>query len=290
MDITSEQLRKLQLKELEALKELRWICDENGISYFLFAGTLIGAIRHKGFIPWDDDLDVGMTVPNYHAFQELCKTKLRDGFYLQSPESDPEAGLSYCKLRMDGTTLIVDYLSDKDIHHGINIDIYPIYRVPDGSMKRKLQNVAGALYLLMQAGQTPQNHGALLKIGSSVILFLVRGKNRIRLKNACLKQMEKYESTQTKNRRMMHGNAGLFKYMYQSEIYDNTMLAEFEGELFSIPERYDDCLRVYYGDYMQLPPVEQRGAKMKDVVKIDTDKSYKDYKGVYYCKDENGSE
>ena len=94
MDIDNVLLRKLQLKEYEILKELKRVCEENGIEYSLFAGTLIGAVRHNGFIPWDDDLDVAMTVPNYLKMIEVCNNGgLSGGFYLQTPDNQPEAGL-----------------------------------------------------------------------------------------------------------------------------------------------------------------------------------------------------
>ncbi len=285
MDIDNVLLRKLQLKEYEILKELKRVCEDNGIEYSLFAGTLIGAVRHNGFIPWDDDLDVAMTVPNYLKMIEVCNNGgLSGGFYLQTPDNQPEAGLSYCKLRMDGTALIVDYLEDKDIHHGINIDIYPIYKVADGYFARKIQFGAGALYLLMQAQQVPKNHGWIMKVGSAALLAMIRGQNRLRLKKWCSQYMRKFEKTNAKFRCMMHGNAGLFKYRFKSADFERTVPHKFEDDVFMIPEGYDDVLTNLYGDYMKLPPESERGAKLKDIVLIDTEHSYLEYKGKEYCK------
>lgn len=290
-ELTMEDLRSLQMKEYEILKELDRVCKQNDIQYFLFAGTLIGALRHNGFIPWDDDLDTAMTLQNYKKFQEACKNgALKEGFFLQSPETQPESGLNYCKLRMDNTTLIIDYLADKDIHHGINIDVYPLYKLADGFFERIIQYISGAFYLLMTEERAPENHGLVLRIGSKIILKILRFKKlREKIKKICLENMEKYEGSNTKYRINMHGNTSLFKYHYKAEDFERTTLHKFENDEFPIPEGYDDYLSCYYHDYMKLPPENQRGIKMKDIVYYDTRRSYMEYKGKYYCVDNSKS-
>lgn len=284
-----DSLRDLQLKELEILKELKKVCEENGIQYFLFAGSLLGAIRHNGFIPWDDDLDTAMTLTNYHKFLEVCKNgKLKEGFFLQTPENEPEAGLSYSKLRMDGTTLIVNYLADRDIHHGINIDVYPLYKVSDNWLGQKVQFFAGALYMLMQAQHVPKHHGWMMKFGSALLLFILKGKLRELVKGKCLQIMEKYENKPVKYRCMLFGNTGLFKYLLKVEDFENTVSHVFEDVDVQIPQGYEDYLTCYYDNYMELPPEDERGAKMKDIVFYDTHNSYLVYRGIKYLTDIQG--
>lgn len=170
-----EEVKELQEKELYLLKELKKICDRNEITYFLAYGSLLGAVRHQGFIPWDDDIDVCMNYSDYLKFEKVCEKELGSDFFLQTRDTEPDAGLSYNKLRLNNTTLIIDYMADRDINHGINIDIYPIYNVADNSLMRSIQFAFAVLYMLLEAQQVPQNHGKIIQIVSKGILLMVKG-------------------------------------------------------------------------------------------------------------------
>lgn len=278
-----EEVKGLQEKELVLLKELRRICEANGITYFLAFGSLIGAVRHHGFIPWDDDVDVCMNYPDYSRFIEACKTQLGSGFFLQTEETDPNAGLSYCKLRLNDTTLIIDYLADRDMHHGINIDIYPIYNVPDSNFKRKLQYAASALYMLFTAGRVPENHGGKMAAISRFLLKVFRGKSRTRLMNRCHRYMARFEGKQTARKALLFGNPDMCRRLYPAEVFTQAVKLPFEGEEFSVPIGYDTYLKSYYGDYMKLPPEEEQGVKLDHILKISLDEPYQKYKGILYC-------
>lgn len=278
-----EEIKELQAKELLLLKELRRICEANNITYFLAFGSLIGAVRHHGFIPWDDDVDVCMNYPDYIRFKEVCKTQLGSDFFLQTDETDPNAGLSYYKLRLNNTTLIVDYLADRDMHHGINIDIYPVYNVPDNGIERRLQLYASAVYMLFEAGKVPENHGGIVAAGSKLLLKLFRGKARTSIKRRCYKYMARFEDRQTKSKAMLFGNINVCKQLYPSKIFSKVKKMQFEGEEYSVPIGYDACLKIDYGDYMKMPPVEEQGVKLEHIVKINPNESYKKYKGILYC-------
>lgn len=283
-----EEVKELQSKELVLLKELKRICETHNITYFLAYGSLIGAIRHHGFIPWDDDIDVCMNYADYVRFAEICKTELGPDFFLQTAESDPAAGLSYHKLRLNHTTLIVDYLSNRDMHHGISIDIYPVYNVPDNPIKKQLQLSATVLYMLFAAGRVPENHGGVVAFGCKCLLKVFRGKTRSYLKNKCHVYMGKFENGQTKKKAMLFGNLDVCKHTYPANIFARAIDAEFEGEKFSVPVGYDECLSLYYGDYMTLPPEEDQGVKLEHIMKISVDEPYEKFKGVLYCVNPGG--
>lgn len=278
-----EEVKDLQAKELLLLKELRRICDANNITYFLAYGSLIGAVRHHGFIPWDDDVDVCMNYPDYMKFKEVCKTQLGSDFFLQTDETDPNAGLSYFKLRLNNSTLIIDYLADRDMHHGINIDIYPVYNVPDNGFLRKLQLAASAVYMLFEAGQVPENHGGIMAVGSKFLLKVFRGKARVSLKNKCHRYMAKYENSHTKQKAMLFGNLNVCKHLYPAETFSKAIKMSFEDGEFSVPIGYDTYLSMFYGDYMKMPPKEKQGVKLDHIVKISPDEPYEKFKGVLYC-------
>ena len=283
-----EELKDLQAKELLLLKELRRICEDNNITYFLAYGTLLGAVRHKGFIPWDDDVDVCMNYPDYMKFKEACKSQLGSDFFLQTDETDPNAGLSYCKLRLNGTTLIVDHSVDRDMHHGINIDIYPVYNVPDNGFQRKLQLAAAAVYMLFEVGQVPENHGGFAAAVSRILLKSFCSDTRTKLKNKCHRYMAKFEGKPTKQKAMLFGNLNYCRRLYPAEMFKNSVEMIFEGENFSVPAGYELFLKSFYGDYMKLPPVEERQAKLEHILKISTDEPYQKYKGILYCVKSGG--
>ena len=128
---TEEQLKKVQEIGLKNLITLKNVCDELGIEFFLYGGTLIGAVRHKGFVPWDDDVDVGMTRENYERFLKEAPKVLPDNYFLQTPYSEKASPYLYSKLRLKNTKYIEYGHHKLDIEKGIYIDIYPVDNAPD---------------------------------------------------------------------------------------------------------------------------------------------------------------
>ena len=123
-------LRALQLKELECLKEIDRLCRKHKIEYFLSWGSAIGAIRHKGFIPWDDDIDVSMKMDDYLRFKEVCAQELDAKYFYQDWESDPYYYSSWAKIRINDTTSVMADMVDYPTHNGICIDIFPLLPYP----------------------------------------------------------------------------------------------------------------------------------------------------------------
>ena len=279
-----EEVKELQARELLLLKELRRICDANDITYFLAYGSLIGAVRHHGFIPWDDDVDVCMKYPDYVRFKEVCKTQLGSEFFLQTDETDPNAGFSCYKLRLNNTTLLGDYLADRDMHHEINIDICPIYNIPNNVIQWKLQLCASAVYMLFEAGQLSENHGGIIAARSRLLLKIFKKFTRYYIENKYHDYfMAKFENRQTKYKAMLFSNLYVCRHLYPSETFSKLIAMQFEGENFSVPSGYDTYFTMFYGDYMKMPPMEEQGAKIDHIVKISVDEPYEKFKGSLYC-------
>ena len=281
-----EEIKPLQDKMYEILKELKRVCDKNKIEYSLAFGTMIGAIRHQGYIPWDDDVDVTMNYQDYMRFQEACKTDLGEDYFLQTIDNDPESGLTYLKLRLSTTTLIIDKTVNKDMNQGINIDIYPNYHVPDNKLLRKIQLLNCAFYMLFCEQKAPDHHGGFMAFASRVMLGLFRGKSRIAIRNFCHQNMAKYEGRKTKYMAQFYGNLDRCRRIYPSEYFEGGVVYKrFVDEDFPVQASYDKYLRQRYGDYMKMPPEEEQGIKLDHIVKIDPDNSYLKYKGTLYCVD-----
>lgn len=138
----NNKLRKLQLTELEILKKVDQVCRQYQINYFLIAGTLLGAVRHKGFIPWDDDIDIGMLRSDYEKFIDIClhKQALGKEYYLHCNESDEDYYLPFIKVKKNNTTFAEKCNENIDTHKGIFIDVFPYDNVPKPvSFLEKLQ-------------------------------------------------------------------------------------------------------------------------------------------------------
>ena len=130
-------LRQIQLAELDCLKEIDRVCKENHISYSLAYGTMLGAVRHKGFIPWDDDLDIYMNLREFRRFQGCFHSK---GFFLQTPTSDPEMPFILYKLRKNGTKMIEKGMESLNMHQGVWVDIFLYVDSARNPIIKKLQH------------------------------------------------------------------------------------------------------------------------------------------------------
>ena len=141
-------LKNLQLKLLEIAKYIDKLCQENDIEYYVIYGSALGAVRHKGFIPWDDDFDIGMTYPNYLKFLKVYEEKVdKKKYFLQTLESEPNYYLSFAKFRDITTTLIEEANKDIPITYGVYVDIFPIVGVPNNKFKRALLKINRAFAL-----------------------------------------------------------------------------------------------------------------------------------------------
>ena len=165
-----QTVRDVQGKILETMKYIDKLCRDNGIVYYIMGGTALGAVRHGGFIPWDDDLDIFMTPDQYKRFKEVFEQDNSELFVLQEWKTTPDY-LEYAKVRMNGTTFIEEHFKDRhEMHHGIYVDIMILHKVPESRFVQKLvyyESKYVTLYALSQRNWRPKT-----KVQSMVLKFL----------------------------------------------------------------------------------------------------------------------
>ncbi len=264
----NETLRKVQLAQLEIGKEIKRVCDENGIKYFLDSGTLLGAIRHKGFIPWDDDMDMGMLREDYERFIEIAPKELKPEYFLQTWKTDKSYPYAFAKIRKKGTVFIEAVSQKTNAHNEIFVDVFPYDIYPDGeTVRTKLTKKIMLLKysLWMKDGMTPW-----LRHKSVLDRLLVKAKYvphyfyaLTHSRDAMIAEYEKlmpmHNAETSKYYVEQSGGTPFGKWIIPTECFKDFIEVKFEDTMFLVPEKYDLYLKTVYGDYMQLPPVEKRG-------------------------------
>lgn len=271
-----QSVREVQDKILETMKYIDKLCREHGIVYYIMGGTALGAVRHGGFIPWDDDLDIFMTPDEYQKFKAVFEMQNSDDFILQEWRTDSKY-LEYAKIRMNGTTFIEEHFkSCKEMHHGIYVDIMILHKVPESKLIQKLvyyESKFVTLYGLSQRNWVPKSKSQALVLKSLKIMpcklmariaysHIYRYDNREKNYKYC------YWITPAKFRN------GLF----DAEFFEKAIDIPFENTVLLGSEKIKEYLAYRYGDYMKLPSEEQQKAAVHAMI-FDTQKDYTEYLG-----------
>ena len=262
MTISNKDLRKAQLLMLKILKEVHKICEENNIKYFLSDGTLIGAIRHQGFIPWDDDLDIGMLREDYEKFCKIAPQILSENFILQNFQTDKGYGLQFGKVILKNTVWIEQVAKNTNRQwSGIYIDIFPYDNITEN---KKMQKLINRLYIFIQGlilikfkYINISNYESMAKklkyVLKKIYLCTISKKLLIYIRDSiCKRYLNKSKSLVTK----YGGN--FYKNQNPYNFYKDLTLQNFEDTSFYIPKNYDKILKNLYGNYMEIPPIEKQ--------------------------------
>lgn len=258
----NEQIEKMHQVQLKIALELKRICQKHDIAYFLTAGTLLGAVRHGGFIPWDDDIDIGMLRENYERFIQVCRTDLSEEFYLQTWDTDPEYPFSYAKLRLKGTHFVETFSEGTKMQDGIFVDIFPYDNAPDSLKERKRQ--ARRYYICKRLLWIKKGFGKSMRRESV--------RQAVKYYGFCLPAKlipygfvkKYYKNVQAKyNGRLTECVVTDGAYPYSKETLSRSWVEHlepitFETEEFLSYKERTAYLQHFYGDYTRLPPEEKR--------------------------------
>lgn len=254
MEPTTEQMEQLKQTELHIFQAFIKICDQLGLKYYLLGGTMLGAVRHKGFIPWDDDIDIGMLRSDYEIFVAKAQALLPEHIFLQTIDTDPEYLANYAKLRHSGTAFIETAVKDRKINHGIFIDIFPLDHYPDSEKERKRFHRLNKLYTLRIGAEFYCSAKSFKRKAAHCVakLLLPSVKQALRKRENLMRSYP--EGAYIAN----HCGAWGKKEIVPADWYAEGTILEFEGLLVTAPKNYESWLTQVYGNYMQLPPVEKR--------------------------------
>ncbi len=259
VEMPPEILHKLQGELLDLLIEFDRVCRKYHIRYFLSSGTLIGAVRHQGFIPWDDDADIDMLRPDYERFREAAATEYGTDslFYFQDSTTDSDYRWPYGKFRKAGTHAVRSGQKGIFQRDGIFLDILII------DVLAPHQPMQGIMYYLTAFARkilwAPVGWHTLRNPVEKLVFYLLHFIPRDAGLGLYHWVTSWYRGTATGWAAVFNvASLGRRGYAHRMEWYENTKEGTFEGHRFLLPEGYDSVLRRYYGDYHKLPPVEQR--------------------------------
>lgn len=272
-------LRELQLLEYEMLKDIAKLCDDNEIVYFLTSGTLLGAARHSGFIPWDDDIDICMDVNNYKKFLKIASKVLPEKYFLQNYQTDPKVGIRWSKIRVNGTTSMERNLTNYDIHYGVCMDIFVMSGIAEIGIQRIVQRWAIKwMSILLEKYYIS---AAKLPISNKLAFVYKIVPEPIRIK--LIKSLEGLSLISTEKTRYCYNTfytdldaEGTWKMPSEFCKSSERIKMKFEDEYFWVPKEYVKCLEIMYGNWKELPPISERSGHGDIIVDLEND-----YK-VYY--------
>ena len=269
-------VREVQKKILETMKYIDHLCRTHGIVYYIMGGTALGAIRHGGFIPWDDDLDIFMTPDQYEKFKAVFEAQNSKQFVMQEWRTDAKY-LEYAKVRMNGTTFIEENFKDRhDMHHGIYVDIMILHKVPENRLVQRLVYLESkfvTLYGLSQRNWKPKSRGQAIVLRS---LDFLPCKWMARV---AYKHIYRYDHRKTGYRYCYWITPAKFRNgLFDASFFETPVDIPFEDTVLLGSEKIREYLAYRYGDYMKLPSEAARRAAVHAMV-FDTQKDYTEYLG-----------
>jgi lipopolysaccharide cholinephosphotransferase len=257
-------LRMIQLVQLEMLIEIDEICKNHDIKYHLYSGTLLGAVRHKKYIPWDDDLDICLLRKDYDRLIEVLETELDSKYFVQTHVTDRNYIHAFARIRKNNTMMLQHYYKEIDMHHGIFIDIFPMDNIMPHTFCGKVQ------YHMLYAVRHIKGYKIISNCRNSdkrIVNYLkfllhyllkpvsIQAFNALETKIACMfANKETVYSTHLSEA----GREFYHPYKIPNRSFYDIVDIEFEGHLFPAPKNYDEVLTNIFSDYMTLPPVDQQ--------------------------------
>lgn len=275
----------LQEKMLNIFKHFKSICQQQGLTYWAGTGTCLGAIRHHGFIPWDDDMDIYMPRKDYERLWQIWVDVNTEPSYVLC-RTGREKNYRHRAMQIvdNNTTFINERCVNDDIEHGVYIDIIPMDVCPNNPFSRVSQIVNTVVYSVYNIQIPPDfQGGTLMRYTTRFLLRLIQSpKRRYEVWKKAESKLSQYSNDTSRYYTDLYIYFWMIFKVMPREWFE-TMDVPFEDTTIQVPVEYDKYLRILYGEYMELPPAEERVVKHKTVF-IDIDHPFIEYRGIYYLK------
>ncbi len=276
---TQETLKKIQKIEFDILQEIDIICRAHNLTYFAIGGSVLGAVRHQGFIPWDDDIDIGMPRKDYEAFLRYAAEELPEGYFLQTFFTEKNSPFYFAKVRKDNTKFVEYYIKDLDIHHGLFVDIFPFDNVPDNDILKELHyrlcRIANHLYLskalttvCSSRFERKDNYKGFIRKLLHFMLLPVPKSLLFRMLDGCVRMFNNKNCSEISHivrRRLRVKLDDLYPLVYMP----------FGETQIPVPNNYDAYLTAQYGDYKNPPADGKRYEHMPYCIEFDSQEELK---------------
>lgn len=259
-EVSLEKLKAVQSKGIEMLTQVIEICDKHSITYFVVGGSCLGAVRHGGFIPWDDDIDVAMPRQDYDNFLRVAQLELPDKFFLQWSATEYDYRNDFAKIRNSETTFIESSCKKLKINHGIYIDIFPIDGMPTKFFDKLMLNIhkrIARIYLGKDYVIPSKKKKLLRKIAVLISSVLCGFQKPSKVLLKLEKHYKKFEY-ENSNLVVCHGGVWGKREIHPRNQFGKGRIANFNGVNIVVPENTDEYLTGQYGDWHKLPPEEKR--------------------------------
>lgn len=268
---------KVHEVQLELLDVIKNVCEENDLSYQIFAGTLLGSIRHKGFIPWDDDIDVAMPRKDYELLLKIFADRSSTKYFLQTIYTDKNSPFLFAKLRKRGTRFVEESTSHIEMDHGIFIDIFPLDSVNYDDYQKANFRILRIVYTFQYIFSINKELlSKRTKVLRTVLDPFVQGRFHHKLKTLIDKKLKTLNQNDTEKYYNHLTNSisqkRFYRYIIDKNKFHDLEEYEFEGNFYSGPKDYDHYLTSIYGDYMKLPPIEEQKSH-HGIISIDFESS-----------------
>lgn len=252
--LDGDLLKKVQQTELSILKDVAAFCEKNDINYCITSGTLLGAVRHSGFIPWDDDIDISMPRKDYEKFISFAHNFL-EGYEIISTKINNQYPIAIAKVRKCGTVMKEPSMAHLDINHGVWIDVFPLDKVNNletlGKRAHRFNLITTVINYKLKVS-VPK------KIVTKLICMILSIFSVAQLDEFRTKIMTSDEKTDAEYYTSFASNLGPKKLFFNKDVYFPLKKIKFENEMFFAPAQSEVWLSSAYGDYMKLPPENER--------------------------------
>ena len=253
-ELTREDLRQAQKIMLYIMKRIHAVCVEHNIKYWLDYGTLLGAIRHDGFIPWDDDMDICMMREDYEKFCKIAPEALGEEFFLQTKSTEPDFCFEFGKVRLKNTIWMErEWINTPLNYKGIFVDIFPIESFPESKLQTSFLTYSAIFYNILLARKAHNIHSK--KIIKEIVLRILSAFTTRKILlgwfEKTVKNLKKLKNTSSKVSKLF--GTSMTNWTDKATL-EEVVLKKFEDSEFFIPKNYDARLTEIFGNYMQLPP------------------------------------